>query len=214
MPARRRRSNKRSNEMTGFTNHDRGYIPHIEVNKLQFVTIRLYDSLPQEVLTYCKQMSEWLSSHKQQDSETQQKKMSMMRIIDKYEDAGYGQCFLRNPAVACMVQDAMKYLDGKQFNLFEWCIMPNHIHMLILLAEDTSLSTAMYTLKSYTAKQANKMLHRQGPFWGREYFDRYIRDNSHYKRVVNYIANNPVKANLVDSIEQWEWRGTQGRLIV
>ena len=209
MPAGRRRSNKMEP-----ANHSRGYLPHFEVKKLQFVTIRLYDSLPQEVLTYCKQMSEWLSAREKQDDETQQKRREMMRIVDKYEDAGYGQCFLRNPEVACMVQESLKYLDGKQFALLEWCIMPNHVHMLIQMAEGISLSAMMHTLKSYTAKQANKILHRQGPFWGREYFDRYIRDYDHYKRVVNYIANNPIKANLVNSIEQWEWYGTQGRLLI
>ena len=165
-------------------------------------------------MAYCKQLSEWLSTQEQQDADAQQKRREMLRIVDKYEDAGYGQCFLRNPGVAGMVQDAMKHLDGKQYSLLEWCIMPNHVHMLVQLAEDTSLSNVMYTLKSYTAKQANKLLHRQGHFWGREYFDRYIRDYEHYKRVVNYIANNPVKACLVDSVEQWPWHGTQGRLLV
>lgn len=138
----------------------------------------------------------------------------MLRLIDKYEDAGYGQCFLGNPEVARMVQDALKYLDGNQYNLLEWCIMPNHIHMLIQLAENSSMSNVMHTLKSYTAKQTNKLLGRQGPFWEREYFDRYIRDYEHYKRVVNYIANNPIKANLVKNIKQWPWYGTQGRLLV
>ena len=72
----------------------------------------------------------------------------------------------------------------------------------------------MHTLKSYTAKQANNLLGRQGQFWEREYFDRYIRDYEHYKRVVNYIACNPMKAGLVGNPEQWPWRGTQGRLLV
>lgn len=159
-------------------------------------------------------MAEWLSSQDQQDAKMQQKKRVMLRLIDKYEDAGYGQCFLGNPEVACMVQDAMKYLDGKQYSLLEWCIMPNHIHMLVQLAEHASLSNIMQTLKSYTAKQANRILCRKGQFWEREYFDRYIRDYEHYKRVVNDIASNPVKAGLVDSPEEWPWRGSQGRLLV
>ena len=69
-----------------------------------------------------------------------------MRIVDKYEDAGYGQCFLRNPEVAGMVQESLKHLDGKQFALLEWCIMPNHVHMLVQMAEGISLSAMMHTL--------------------------------------------------------------------
>ena len=38
-----------------------------------------------------------------------------------------------------------------------------------------------------------------------EYFDRYIRDNDHFDKVVNYIHNNPVKAKFVDDPSEWHW---------
>jgi len=58
---------------------------------------------------------------------------------------------------------------------------------------------------SYTAKEANKVLGRDGTFWEEDYFDRYIRDEDHYRRVVRYIEKNPVKAGLVDLATEWPW---------
>ncbi|MCX5685083.1 MAG: hypothetical protein NT049_15570 [Planctomycetota bacterium] len=59
--------------------------------------------------------------------------------------------------------------------------------------------------KGYTAKEANKILGREGTFWQDDYFDRYIRDEDHLRRVVHYIESNPVKARLVRSAAEWPW---------
>lgn len=36
-------------------------------------------------------------------------------------------------------------------------------------------------------------------------FDRYIRNNEHFKTVIAYILNNPVKAGLAESPQEWPW---------
>ena len=53
-----------------------------------------------------------------------------------------------------------------------------------------------------TRKRAMQVL---GDFWMSEYFDRYIRNNDHYRNAIDYIDNNPVKANLVTEPQQWKW---------
>ena len=63
----------------------------------------------------------------------------------------------------------------------------------------------MHSWKSYTSHAANKILQRSGDFWFREYFDRFIRDDRHFARAVNYIEENPVKAGLVRTREAWRW---------
>lgn len=68
-----------------------------------------------------------------------------------------------------------------------------------------SLSEIMYDWKSYTTYAINKALKRKGKLWMMEYFDRYIRDNDHFDKVVNYIHNNPVKAKFVDDPSEWRW---------
>ena len=59
----------------------------------------------------------------------------------------------------------------------------------------------MKSHKSYTAHEANKMLNRKGQFWMQEYFDRYIRDDAHFRNTVRYIENNSEGR----SMQETEW---------
>ena len=42
--------------------------------------------------------------------------------------------------------------------------------------------------------------------WQREYWDRFIRDENHFSKAVEYIHDNPVKAGLVNTATEWEYR--------
>jgi putative DNA methylase len=84
--------------------------------------------------------------------------------------------------------------------------MPNHVHVLIQMM-DEPLANIIHSWKSYTAHEANKLLGRKGAFWMPDYFDRYIRDKEHFIATVEYILQNPVKAGLVDTAENWSWSG-------
>lgn len=64
--------------------------------------------------------------------------------------------------------------------------------------------------KSFTGRWALKQNARLGlgipkpnQFWIREYWDRFIRNEKHYRNVVEYIEMNPVKARLCGSPEEW-----------
>lgn len=63
----------------------------------------------------------------------------------------------------------------------------------------------MQSLKGYTARKANCLLGRSGTFWQHESYDHVVRDPSEWRRIVNYVLNNPVKAGLVDTWEKWQW---------
>ena len=63
----------------------------------------------------------------------------------------------------------------------------------------------MHSLKSYTAKEANKVLNRTGEFWEHESYDHYVRDEAGHERIVKYILQNPVKAKLVENWQDWRW---------
>ncbi|MFH0990568.1 MAG: hypothetical protein V1799_11195 [bacterium] len=63
----------------------------------------------------------------------------------------------------------------------------------------------MRKLKWNTALKANKLLHRHGAFWQDESYDHVIRDSDELERTVWYVLNNPVKARLVESWDQWPW---------
>ena len=168
----------------------RGYLPHFDAPKLtQFVTFRLFDSLPLEVM-------ETLAIEK---GVTVLKE----RQLEILADRGYGSCMLADPRVGKRVQECLLFPHGKSYTLHAWVIMPNHIHLLVTLLEGERLETVIQRIKSASAHFANQILDRNGKFWAKEYFDRYIRDSRHFAQAVNYIAQNPVKAGLSRTAETW-----------
>ena len=183
--------------------HTRGYLPHFDAgNILQFITFRLADSVPSEVIDQWKQELRW---HEGMDAASKEA-VELRKRIEKYEDSGKGACYLRDERIARLVEDALKRFNGERYRLIAWCIMPNHVHVLIETMHEP-LAGIIHSWKSYTAHEANKLLGRTGAFWSPEYFDRYIRDEDHFRATVDYILQNPVKAGLVDAPEKWHWSG-------
>jgi len=174
-------------------------LPHFDSpGTRQFITYRLADSMPVEL------RSEWEAFfHLEDESEKR-------RRIEAYIDRGLGACHLRDPRVAEMVQGNLWHHDGTKYRLLAWALMPNHVHALIETWE-RPLGEILHSWKSYTAKEGNKMLGIKGAFWAEDYFDRYIRDEDHFWRVVRYIENNPVTAGLVKAPESWLWSSARFR---
>lgn len=172
--------------------HARGNLPHLDANNhWQFVTFRLFDSMPQSLL------AEW--------SELAKSDADFRKKIEKFLDSGYGECWLGIKEIAEMIVAALLFHNGAKYRLIAWVIMPNHVHVLFEQLEGEHLPDIMHSIKSFTAQKANKMLGRKGQFWMHESFDRYIRNSRHCAAVIKYIENNPVKAGLCDSPEEWRF---------
>ena len=180
----------------------RGYIPHdINPERIQFVTIRLYDAVPKHVISHWQKELNWHEGLPARDP--RQRKLRIK--IDKYLDKGYGTCWLARPDIAEMIEETLLHDDGIKYNLMAWCIMPNHLHAVVEFIGPYCLEQVLQTWKSVTFHKANRLLHRKGSFWFREYFDRYIRNSSHLNDAIEYVENNPVKAGLVSSKRLWRW---------
>jgi REP element-mobilizing transposase RayT len=158
----------------------RGYLPHCDGSGLiQSVNYRLFDSLPLAVLEAL--------SRRFPSSEADR-----IRYAEAYLDAGHGACYLRDPKIARMVENAMLFFDGERYRLLEWSVMPNHVHVILEPLAGHTLADISHSWKSYTSHEANRMLNRRGSFWWREYFDRYIRDESHLANAGRYLEQkNP-----------------------
>jgi putative transposase len=126
---------------------------------------------------------------------------------------------LSQPEIADIIKEALRYRDGKVFDLHTFSIMSNHVHVVFEplstpgwqpdpssnLNHPFDLPKLMQSLKRHTARQANITLGRVGPFWQDESYDRVIRNNEEYIRTVDYVLENPVKARLVSRWEAWKW---------
>ena len=193
--------------------HSRGYVPHFDSpDVIQHVAFHLADSLPQQVV-------ERLSSElrhmppAEQDAERR-------RRVDAWLDGGHGCCVLGLAPVAELVQNALLHFDAVRYRLAAWVVMPNHVHVLIQTLARWPLAKVVASWKKFTARRinecasqlcrkvngANQEIGVPGyPVWHREYWDRFVRNAKHFRSVVEYIHQNPVKAGLASRPQDWRW---------
>jgi REP element-mobilizing transposase RayT len=182
--------------------HHRGYLPHFDRPELiQSITLYLDDALPKKVI------DKWRAELKLFDlnNGTDNCTIELHRRIARYGDLGRGACWLKEPFIGNLTEESLLHFDGKRYKLIAWCVMPNHLHTLIESFEGFSIGNIVKSWKSYIANRANRYLDRHGRFWQPDYYDRYIRDSTHFHNCIRYIENNPVKAGLCLHPEDWRW---------
>jgi len=186
-------------------------LPHWEARGATYsVTFRLGDSLPQEVLErYQRERQGIVETAKQMARElTLQERIRLVELfsehIECYLDKGIGACHLRDPRVGRLVSDSITFFHLQRYELFNWCVMPNHVHVLFAPRAPHTLESVVHSWKSFTAHKANRMLALTGRFWMPEYFDHLIRGDSDFDHAHQYILQNPKGAGLGN----WPWVGT------
>ena len=100
--------------------------------------------------------------------------------------------------------------DAKEkykFRLYNFCIMPNHIHLLIKPAEGSNLSRIMQWIKTRAAKRWNFIHGSIDHLWGDRFFPQIINDERQYFHAFEYINRNPVKAGLCKEPQDWKDSG-------
>lgn len=196
--------------------YHRGYLPHRDDPELlQMVTYHLADSLPKDGVERLYQEIQSLPPEKQDIHRRKQ--------VEAWVDAGHGSCILRNPKIAALVIENWRRYTKDSYDLISWVVMPNHVHVLIRMNQGVSLAKIVQRWKGFTGKKINEFtgnaerplgteegkakqtLGVPGRVWHREYWDRYIRDERHFRKAVEYIHQNPVNAGLVAKAEDWPW---------
>ncbi len=170
--------------------YSRGHLPHVKAEgATYFVTFRLADSLPAEVL------ESWADVAEDERA----------RNSERYLDQGAGECLLRRPEIADIVVQALRHHEGARYTLHEYVAMPNHVHLLLTPLGEHTLSDILHGIKSWTAHRINESLGRDGTCWQHESFDRVVRDEDEMRALAAYIRRNPVKARLCDEEDAYRW---------
>lgn len=177
--------------------YDRGYLPHWDfADAVQAVTFRLADSVPSSVI------QSWMAELFSIRNDQARQKQLHLRIA-RYEDAGHGSSVFKQPDCAAIVQAKLIAGHPNRYRLIDWCVMPNHVHVLCKTNDALSLGEIIRSWKGGSSVEINRLLQRTGRLWQREYYDRFIRDLDHYYDCRAYIRNNPVKAGLCSRPEDW-----------
>ncbi len=123
-----------------------------------------------------------------------------------------GPFWLRDERIACIVRDAIQYGAAvrRSYNLYAWTLMPNHVH--VVWEPLIPMPQIMHWLKGRTGRIANRVLGRSGrAFWQEESYDHWIRSAGELDEVIRYVEDNPVKARLAVTAEQWAWSSARFR---
>jgi REP element-mobilizing transposase RayT len=180
-------------------------LPHIQPeNSAFFITFRLAGSLPvslldriqDEKLEKMARISKSLSPSEYHYQKNNIEKQYFAIFDDCLHKILSGPIWLEKSEIAQIVTQRLIDDDEARYHLWAFCIMPNHVH--ILLKQNTNLDKIMKYIKGKSAVELNKHLQRKGKFWAEGYFDKAIRDDEHFVRVYNYIKNNALKAGLTD----------------
>jgi putative transposase len=187
-------------------------LPHWEqAGAVYFITIRLIDSLPKEVISRMQtERCLWLRARgiAPDDPEWRdalarlsaaERKLYHQAFTDRWFDLldeCHGECVLRQPAHSAIVAESLLHFDGDQYVMRSFVVMPNHVHMLVQFPSEGGMKTQCENWKRYTARKINQKRKRSGYFWQGEGFDHLVRSEEQYAHLLDYIEANPRKAKL------------------
>lgn len=197
-------------------NYRSRHLPHMfNVDKPMFITYRMNFTLPKPLLDeYNRRRTEWHIEHKNLEEKEKVEALEGKdaRFFQWFDDllaksAEVPQILHRDDLTA-IISESLKRFDGLRYKLLAYCIMPNHLHVLVYPLQQAgggifSPQHMIYTWKKFTATEINKILDRKGSLWHKENYDRMIRDEEELNSTVNYIVQNPVKAGLVKDWRHW-----------
>ncbi|MGZ0656622.1 transposase [Coraliomargarita sp. W4R72] len=183
------------------------HLPHWSQRRvIYFATFRLADSIPKPILSEWVERKElWLAAHPEPHDEATQREYHWQftwRFHD-YLDHGYGDCLLVNAENSQIVADAMRYFDGKRYQLGDWVVMPNHVHVLFQTQDEWTPKQVLHSWKSYSASRINQCRQSQGQVWQHESYDRIVRSPAEMSRIEQYIRSNPHKAGVEVQHASW-----------
>jgi len=122
---------------------------------------------------------------------------------------------LSAPACVEILKETLLFYEASKIENFAFCIMPTHVHWVFRTFEDGGDGNPVYvqdilqSVKRFSSNRINKAIGRTGTLWQKESFDTTIRDEKHLWAAMEYTLNNPVKAGLVSSPEEWSGNWVQ-----
>ncbi|MCC5806755.1 MAG: transposase [Opitutales bacterium] len=163
------------------------------------VTIRCVGSLPAETMRSLAERWAALNKVPARSEDAQRIRRNIFHTLDTTLDRGTGFAPFRNSAAAGLLSAWLGEYNADGLRLAAFVVMPNHVHLVtqpLACASPEAFVRTWRRFKARAARNVNRSLGRKGPLWQRSWYDRWIRDAAEWRRWVDYIARNPVKAEL------------------
>ncbi len=115
--------------------------------------------------------------------------------------------------------DYLRYLDSLsalkaecEVRVFAWCLMTNHVHLLLVPARKDSLARLMKRLAGRQTRYHNAQERRTGTLWDGRYKSSVVQSEAYLHACCRYIELNPVRAGIAVAPEDYPWSSCQERL--
>jgi REP element-mobilizing transposase RayT len=136
---------------------NRGRLPHWEKEEgLYFITFHLADSLPHSVLARIAERHHILTTAKENNANLLPEQKALLAsyghtCIEEYFDRGVGSCAFNDRRIAGAMAAALRFREGMHYRLLAWCIMPNHVHVVVRLFPGQELARVVKAWKNFSA---------------------------------------------------------------
>jgi len=128
-----------------------------------------------------------------------------------------GKKLFQHEGVAKTIVDELDFRQGasKEIKLYCYCLMPDHLHLLLSLSEhyQKSLQNWVAAFKRYNARIVN-LLYGISPLWQKNFYEHVVRKEESLFNITEYILNNPVRKGLVSNRQDYPYCGTVDSLPV
>jgi putative transposase len=107
---------------------------------------------------------------------------------------------------AQVIVDALKFRHEQGvWACHGYVVMPDHVHFVIRQLTG-SLANSMASFSKFTSLRINQLLEEEGSFWQQGFYDHGLRGERSQDAYLAYIWQNPVRAGLVSSPEEWPYQ--------
>lgn len=121
--------------------------------------------------------------------------------------------FLQDADFTKNLQLLKHYKRKLSLRLFGYCLMPNHVHLIVHLKEPEKLGYFMQALTQVYTVWFNKKYKKSGHLWQGRFKSMVVQEDEYLLQCVYYIETNPVRANIIGSPVDYPWSSYRDRVL-
>jgi putative transposase len=132
--------------------------------------------------------------------------LSSTRTFFATTKTSMGRRLLQSDRNASLSIDVLRsYVAAKKFQVHDFVVMPDHVHLLLTVGSEMTIERAMQLIKGGFSYRLKKETGYSGEVWQKGFSEVRADDQRSFQKHRDYIAQNPVKAGLVNSPEQFSY---------
>jgi len=100
-----------------------------------------------------------------------------------------------------------KLCQENNIPLYAYCVMPDHVHLLISASDKKGIIELIKEIKSLSTKLAWQLGYNE-TIWQRSFYDHFLRKDEDCRIAANYIIHNPVRDGIVEHWKDYRFCGS------